>query len=134
MTSAVVAVRGWILDHKIVDQALTWVDLVTAYSKRPELLHDLNETVRQLGRAQADDGNNRTSVRSVPRSTKRPRSLQDRLSDDDQRAIMKRFKAGVLQRQLAKEYGISVRSVGRLLTKWRARLNLTEVEPACLHH
>ena len=93
------------------------VDLVTAYSKRPELVHDLNETVRQLGRAQAGDGNNRTSVHSVPRSTKRPQPLQDRLSDDDQRAILERFESGVLQRQLAWEYGISVRSIGRLMSR-----------------
>ena len=96
------------------------MDLLVAYSKRPDLLHDLNEAVGQLGRTQTDKGSSHTSVRSVPRSTKRPQPLQDRLSADDQRAILERFEAGVLQRQLAREYGISVRSVGRLLRKRRA--------------
>ncbi len=63
-------------------------------------------------------------MRSVPRSTKRPQPLQDRLSDDDQRTILKLFEAGILQKQLAREYGISVRSVGRLLQKWRRTSSL----------
>lgn len=68
------------------------VDLVTAYSKRHELLHDLTAAWRQLGKAQVDEGSGRASVRSVPRSTKRPQPLQDRLSADDQRAILERSR------------------------------------------
>lgn len=96
------------------------MDLLAAYSKRPERLHDLAATWQQLGKARVG-GSGRTSVRSVARSSKKPQPLQDRLSDDDQRTILERFEAGALQQQLAREYGISVRSVGRLLRKWRAR-------------
>ena len=99
---------------------------MTAYSKRHDLVLDLNEVMHQLGRAQADDGNGRASVRSVPRRTRRPQALQDRLSDDDQRVILERFEAGVPQQQLAGEDGISLRSVGRLLRKWRAERDVTQ--------
>lgn len=51
--------------------------------------------------------------------------LQDRLTDDDQRAILERYEAGVLRQQLASEYGISVRSVGRVLRVERLRRNAT---------
>lgn len=101
------------------------MDLLASYSKRPELLHDLAATWRQLGNAQAGEGSGRTSVCSVPRSAKLPQPLQERLSDGDQRAILERYESGMLRQQLAREYGISVSSVGRLLRAERLRRNNT---------
>lgn len=42
------------------------------------------------------------------------------LNDAQVQAIVSAFEAGTPRRQLAKQYGISVRSVGRLLRTWRA--------------
>jgi hypothetical protein len=92
------------------------VDLVSAYSKRSDLLVDLDRTAQHLGRA--DDATNSQSVRSTGR-VGRAHSLQDRLSDATVQKIILDFQDGIPRYKIAKQYGISVSSVARLLRQWR---------------
>jgi hypothetical protein len=93
------------------------VDLVSAYSKRPELLVDLNYALQQLGHV--DGGISSQSVQSTGR-VGRARGLQDRLTNADIRQIILSFQGGTALYKIAARYGISVSSVGRLLRRWRA--------------
>jgi hypothetical protein len=97
------------------------VDLLTHYSNRSDLLHELGEATRQLERASQDE-HDRRSVRSVrlPDRKSRVWGLAERLSEDDVHKIAMSYEAGELQREIATRYKISVRSVRRLLRKWRA--------------
>jgi hypothetical protein len=95
---------------------MTGQDLVSAYSKRPDLLVDLDHAAQQL--RHADDDASSPSVRSTGR-VGRAYSLQDRLTDADMRQIALSFQGGTPRCKIAAKYSISVRSVGRLLRKWR---------------
>jgi hypothetical protein len=95
------------------------VDLVSAYSKRSGLLVDLDHAAQQLGQANSDTGT--SSVRSTER-VGGAHSLQDRLTDADMRQIIMSFQGGTPRYKIAAQYGISVRSVGRLLRKWQDNL------------
>jgi hypothetical protein len=101
---------------QVADLAFGSVDLVSAYSKRSDLLVDLDRIVQQLG--QADGGTNSQSVLSTGRIGG-AHSLQDRLTDADVRQIVLSFQGGTPCYKIAAKYSISVRSVGRLLRKWR---------------
>jgi hypothetical protein len=100
---------------------LVLVDLLTHYSNRSDLLHELGEAARQLERASQDE-HDRRSVRSVRSPDRKGRvwGLAERLSRDDVHKIVMSYEAGELRRDIAARYKISVRSVGRLLRKWRA--------------
>lgn len=96
------------------------VDLVTAYSKRHDLLYDLEEALRQLGKAQEDSSTEPQSVRSTGRIGHK-HALQDRLSDEDRRKIVLSYEDGELRRDIAERYGISVSSVARVLRGYRRK-------------
>jgi hypothetical protein len=97
------------------------VVLLTRYSNRSDLLHELGEATRQLERANQDE-HDRRSVRSVRSPDRKGRvwGLAERLSRDDVHKIAMSYEAGELRRDIAARYNISVRSVGQLLRKWRA--------------
>jgi hypothetical protein len=78
---------------QVADLAFGSVDLVSAYSKRSDLLVDLDRIVQQLG--QADGGTNSQSVLSTGRIGG-AHSLQDRLTDADVRQIVLSFQAAHL--------------------------------------
>lgn len=92
------------------------MDLVSAYSKRSDLLVDLDHVVQQLRHAGKDT--NSQSVQSAGR-VGRARNLQDRLTDADAEQIALSFQSGTPRYKIAAQYSISVSSVGRLLRKWR---------------
>ena len=95
------------------------MDLLTSYSKRADVLYDLEESLRQLRRAAGDDMPPSVhSVRSPDRKS-RAWALGDRLSEDDRRAIILGYEAGELRRDIAARYTISVSSVGRILRVYR---------------
>lgn len=97
------------------------MELVRAYSKRPELLDDLDQAARRLARAlDADPLGEPVSVRSTGR-VGRTWALDDRLDATDVQAIVKKFLAGIPKHQLARQFGISPKSVQRLLRKHGAR-------------
>ncbi len=93
------------------------MDLVSAYSKRSDLLVDLDRVVQQLGHADGDISSR--SVQSIGR-VGRAHGLQERLTNADMRQIILSFQDGTPRYTIVTQYGISVSSVGRLLRKWRA--------------
>ena len=95
--------------------------LLTNYSNRSDLLHELGEAKRQFEQASQDE-HDRLSARSVRSLDRKGRvwGLAERLSRDDVCEIALSYEAGELRRDIAARYEISVRSVGRLLRNWRA--------------
>jgi hypothetical protein len=89
------------------------VDLIQAYSNRRDLADSLVSAVQQLRRAQAETGEPPFSVRSA----RSPSQWQvgDRLSEADTERLITAFAAGTSKRKLAERYGISERSVKRLI-------------------
>jgi hypothetical protein len=97
------------------------VDLVAAYSNRPDVLGDLEYTLAALAKAQAVTGETEhVSVRS-DRSMRAWR-VSHRLTEGDVQLLIKEYHAGALRQELADRHKISVSSVGRLLRKHGARL------------
>jgi hypothetical protein len=97
------------------------VGLLHAYLNRGDLLHDLGELTRQLSKAlERGEPLVARSVSTVAPGF-RQRRLADRLDDAQVQAIVSAFEASTPRWQLAEQHGISVRSVGRLLRKWRAQ-------------
>ena len=94
------------------------MDLVSAYSKRPDLLVDLDRAGQQM--RWADETTILRSVRSIGR-VGRAHSLQDRLADSDVRQIILSFQGGTPRYKIAARFSISVSSVARLLRAWRKR-------------
>jgi DNA-directed RNA polymerase specialized sigma24 family protein len=92
------------------------VDVIRAYSKRPDVLEDLDRAVRQLDKALAEPAPERASVRSSGR-VGHVQAIADRLSAEQVAAIIQRFRAGTAKHVLADEYGISLSSVKRLLRR-----------------
>jgi hypothetical protein len=97
------------------------VGLLTNYSNRSDLLHELGEAARQLERSSQAE-HDRLSVRSVRSPDRKGRvwSSAERLSRDDVYKIAMSYEADELRRDIVAQYNISIRSVGRLLRKWRA--------------
>jgi DNA-binding MarR family transcriptional regulator len=91
------------------------VDLLRRYSKRADLLEDLERTLRRLTQAVNADPSPRVSAWSRGRVA---RPLRDRLSEADIRCLVESFRAGTIKSELAKQYGISPKSVQRLLRKF----------------
>jgi hypothetical protein len=94
------------------------VGLLTYYSNRSDLLHELDVAADRLQQAQADDTPSVRSVRSPDRKG-RAWSLAERLTEAQVQAIVTGFEAGALRCQLAERYKISVSSVARLLRQYR---------------
>jgi hypothetical protein len=99
-----------------IRRSQTGVDLVSAYSKRSDLLVDLDHAAQQLKQANSDTST--PSVRSTGRVGHAHR-LEDRLTDAVVQKIILSFQSGTPRYKIAAQYGISVRSVGRLLRTWR---------------
>ena len=93
--------------------------LLTHYSNRSDLLHELGETARQLQRAEPDSTPSVQSVRSPDRKG-HVWSLTDRLTEAEVRAIVAGFEAGTPRWQLAEQHKISLSSVARLLRRHRS--------------
>ncbi len=95
--------------------------LLTNYSNRSDLPHELGQATRQLEQA-SQNGHKRLSVRSVRSADREGRvwGLAEQLSEDDVHKIALSYEAGELRRDIAARYKISIRSVGRLLRQWRA--------------
>lgn len=98
--------------------------LLTHYSNRSDLLHELEVTAGRLQQAQQEGTPLVRSVRSPDRQG-RVWSLAERLSETQVQAIVAGFEAGALRQQLAEQYKISLSSVGRLLHQHRQRRNRT---------
>ncbi|MYW89611.1 hypothetical protein G3I59_02965 [Amycolatopsis rubida] len=103
------------------------VDLITHYSNRLDVLADLREVQRQLGRAQATtDATGRHSVRSLPpparerkQWVKRP-PLTEQFTPKQLARIIRDTQT-MTQAAVAEKYGISEVSVWRLVKKHKGK-------------
>src|SRR5262245_20238521 len=98
------------------------VDISRAYSKRPDLLEDLTGAARRLERAAAEPAPSEQalSVRSSGRVGRRW-ALADRLTDAQVRALVAAFRAGTPKYALGEQYGISPKSVQRLVRQYEGQ-------------
>jgi len=87
--------------------------MLGAYSNRSELLEQLREAVSIMSEVR-HNGRMRTRARSQP-STSRSRRLRDRFTTDERQRMIELFELGATRHAIAAEYGISVRSLARLL-------------------
>jgi DNA invertase Pin-like site-specific DNA recombinase len=92
------------------------VDLLTAYSNRPDIADDLAILRHKLEQASRDEQPiGRQSVqREQPPSERR---VGNRLTHEDIGRLIAAFVSGTPKRQLAEQYGISESSVKRLLRR-----------------
>lgn len=95
--------------------------LLTSYSNRTDLLHELEIATGQLQQAQQEGTPSVRSVRSPDRKG-RVWGLAERLSEEDAQLLIKEYHAGALRQELADKYKISLSSVGRLLRTYRGLL------------
>lgn len=102
----------------IADTASAAVEILRAYLNRGDLLHDLQETVRQLAEAVGTDD---TPAWSVTREGGGKRKLSNRLTDEQVRELVAAFEAATTRLELAKRYSIGRTSVAKLLRQGRDR-------------
>jgi hypothetical protein len=91
------------------------VELLRRYSNRHDLVTPL---VSLLQRIEADDQSGPAVVQSVPLS---PRWLSGKLAPGDPERMAAQYLAGETAPALAAQYGVSLKSVRRLLHKRGAR-------------
>jgi uncharacterized protein with von Willebrand factor type A (vWA) domain len=97
------------------------VDVLLAYLNRGDLLHDLQETVRQIHQTVSEGATPARSVKTLTRQGGRKRQLSNRLINDQVRELVAAFEAGTTRMELAKQYRIGRTSVVKLLREWRKR-------------
>jgi len=98
------------------------VDLVAAYSNRPDVLGDLEYTLAALAKAQAAAGPAVEPVSVRSERSMRAWKVSHRLTEEDVQLLIKEYHAGALRQELADRHKISLSSVGRLLWKHGSRL------------
>jgi len=89
-----------------------WVGVLRRYSNRPDLLEQLRKVGVILSR-DGHDGN--TGAEGATETVIRSRRLRDRFSPEDLQAMIDLYRSGTTARQVAEKYGLSLRSVKRLL-------------------
>jgi DNA invertase Pin-like site-specific DNA recombinase len=97
------------------------VEVLLAYLNRGDLLHDLQETARQIRQAISGGDAPARSVKTTTREGGRKRKLFNRITDEQIRELVAAFKAGTARMELAKQYCIGRTSVAKLLREWRER-------------
>lgn len=95
------------------------MDLLRRYSNQHGILADLDYAAKSLDRALRQPAAPRRSVSSTAPAP--PRTAEDRLGEDRVAELIWRYET-VTAPELAKEYGISLSAVKRLLRRHKARL------------
>lgn len=90
------------------------MEALRSYANRADLLEDLRLTVAAIHEESAEELPVPAEIESA-----RPHRLADRLDGATVQEIIAGFLGGRSRDALAQEYGISVRSVGRLLKRYR---------------
>ena len=96
------------------------MDVLTAYSHTPARPDDLQKTwqvVHSQRPGEPDEGRNEAA--SQPRRW----AMSDRLSPDKVQTIIDLYQGGMIAKDVAAEFGISLSSIRRLLRKHSARLS-----------
>ena len=86
--------------------------MVRRYSNRPDLLEQLRNVAVILSDVSQDDG---AGVKVTAECVIRSRLLRDRFSSDDLQVMIDLYTSGATAKQVAEKFGISLRSVKRLL-------------------
>jgi DNA-directed RNA polymerase specialized sigma24 family protein len=87
------------------------------YSNRPDLL----ERLRKVAAILVDDSAAGVDVESTTESVIRSRRLRDRFPPEDLQAMIDLYRSGITARQVAEKFGVSLRSVKRLLRQHAVR-------------
>lgn len=93
------------------------MDLLCRYSNRPEQIDRIEDILRRIAENDQTDLPGQIPTSPPPRSTR----LADRLSASEIEQLVQRYRFGVKAAHLAREYGISLSSVKRLLRQHGAR-------------
>ena len=95
-----------------VSAGFVTVDLLRRYSNRPDLL----EQLRTAGVILSGDGHGgNTGAEVATEGVVRSRRLRDRFSPQDLQAMIDLYRSGTTAKQVAEKFGVSLRSVKRLL-------------------
>jgi hypothetical protein len=82
------------------------------YSNRPDLLEQLRKIAAIMSDGGQDDG---MGAEVAPESVIRARHLRDRFSPEGLQTMIDLYRSGTTAGQVAEKYGVSLRSVKRLL-------------------
>jgi hypothetical protein len=91
------------------------VDLLVAYSNRPDLREQLQQVAVILSEATIQDDEPDSSADGEMHSATRWWSLRDRFSPEDLQVMIDLYKTGTTAKQVAEKFSVSKRSVTRLL-------------------
>jgi hypothetical protein len=97
------------------------VDLLVAYSNRSDLREQLQQVAVILSEEALQDAGPDSSVGDEVRSVTRWWSLRDRFSSEDLHTMIDLYRSGATAKQVAEKFGVSVRSVTRLLRQHDVR-------------
>jgi hypothetical protein len=93
-------------------QNLITAGVIRRYSNRPDLLEQLRKVSEILSYGGQDDG---ACAEVTAERVTRSRRLRDRFSSEDLQAMIDLYRVGTTAREVAEKFGISLRSVKRLL-------------------
>jgi hypothetical protein len=97
---------------------LVCVGVAGRYSNRPDLLERLRNVAAILSDGGQDDGvGSKVPIECLIRS----RRLHDRFSSEDLQAMIDLYRSGITAREVAEKFGVSLRSVKRLLHRHGVR-------------
>jgi hypothetical protein len=82
------------------------------YSNRPDLLQQLRRVAAIVSDGGQDDG---IATKVTAESVVRSRRLRDRFSSDDLQNMIDFYRSGMTAKQVAEKFGVSLRSIKRLL-------------------
>jgi DNA invertase Pin-like site-specific DNA recombinase len=88
------------------------VGVLRRYSNRPDLLEQLRKTAVILSRDGHDDN---TGAQVATETVVRSRRLRDRFCSEDLQTMIALYRSGTTARLVAEKFGVSERSVKRLL-------------------
>ncbi|MBV9011232.1 MAG: helix-turn-helix domain-containing protein [Pseudonocardiales bacterium] len=97
------------------------MDLLVAYSNRSDLREQLQKAVVILVEGARQDDEPGSGADGEVCSTTRWWSLRDRFSPKDLQTMIDLYKSGTTAKQVAEKFGVSVRSVTRLLHQYGVR-------------
>jgi hypothetical protein len=97
------------------------VDLLVAYSNRSDLQEHLQRTEMILSEEASQDDGPDSSADGEVRSATRWWNLRDRFSPEDLQTMIDLYRSGTTAKQVAEKFGVSVRSVTRLLHRYGVR-------------
>jgi hypothetical protein len=97
------------------------VGVAGRYSNRSDLLEQLRKVAGILSGDRRDDETGTGAEIVIPKSPVRSRRLRDRFSAEDLQVMIDLYRSGTTARQITEMFGVSLRSVKRLLHRHGVR-------------